>query len=259
MPHLCARLLRGATLIVFALALAACHLGPLAEAREEWRRQYTLSGDGLVELRETNGTFEITASENDTVEVIATKIGKGVDEAAAKQVLSRIEIREDAQPGRLVLDSTGDRQFGFRESKQVNYVVRMPRQASVTIRSTNGAVSVTGIAGRVTVETTNGEIKARGLASDTTVSATNGAVALDFARVGGAVRCETTNGEIELTLPRDANAELSARLTNGAIEHDNLPLKMKENSRRRLDATIGAGGPEIRLETVNGAITVRGR
>ena len=50
-----------------------------------------------------------------------------------------------------------------------------------------------------------------------------------------------------------------ARVVNGAIRHEGIDLQVSEESQRRLDGRLGAGGPMIRLETTNGGITVKGR
>ena len=86
----------------------------------------------------------------------------------------------------------------------------------------------------------------------------HGTVTLNVTKHGeDGIACETTNGMISLTLPPSVNARLSARVTNGAISQEGFNLTVSEQSRRRLDATIGGGGPPIRLETTNGAIQVR--
>jgi hypothetical protein len=38
-----------------------------------------------------------------------------------------------------------------------------------------------------------------------------------------------------------------------------LTVAVAEQSRRRLDGTLGGGGPLIRLETTNGAVQIRGK
>jgi hypothetical protein len=243
-------------------ALAGCglHFSPNVEAKEDWTRRYTLTSGGSFEVRETNGRVQVRGGDGDAVEVTATKIGRGIDDTAARQALARIEIREEVSPASIVLDSTaksGGPSFG--ESRTVNYVVTLPRRSQLTIKTTNGEIGVENVAGRVTVTTTNGSIRASGLESETKVAATNGEVVLEFARLGGGVTCETTNGTISVTVPRNAAADVSMRVTNGEIGHSNLDLKVKEETRRRLDAAIGGGGPEVKLETTNGEIQLRGK
>ena len=125
---------------------------------------------------------------------------------------------------------------------------------------TNGDVEVTGLTGFLRVEAVNGKITGSGLGDGADVSATNGRVQLDFANLGsGGVRCRTTNGEITVTVPNTAKATIAARVVNGGIRTENLTMQATWESRRRLDATIGGGGPEIRLDTLNGMIRVVGK
>ena len=73
------------------------------------------------------------------------------------------------------------------------------------------------------------------------------------------VVAETTNGTISLAVPSSANARLFARVVNGAIRPEGLNLAISESTRRRLDATLGTGGPSIKLDTTNGAITIKAK
>jgi DUF4097 and DUF4098 domain-containing protein YvlB len=81
-----------------------------------------------------------------------------------------------------------------------------------------------------------------------------------MASVGdGGVRCKTTNGEIIVTVPASAKATIAARVANGEVRTENLTVQSTESSHRRLDGTIGGGGPEIRLDTMNGEIRIIGK
>jgi hypothetical protein len=60
-------------------------------------------------------------------------------------------------------------------------------------------------------------------------------------------------------VPASIKARLSARVSNGAITTEGLTVAVAEQSRRRLDGTLGGGGPLIRLETTNGAVQIRGK
>jgi hypothetical protein len=262
MPLTSARQTRFATFalsLLFSAAGCAVHFTPNVEARADWTRNYTLSRTGAVEIRNTNGRVHVRPSAGDAVEVVATRIAKARDDAAAKELLTKIVIKETATADRLVLDSAGsDRDLGG--SRQVDYIVKMPASASLTVVTTNGEVDVEGVTGAFSATATNGRIKAGGLQSTTKVETSNGEITLDLAQVGsGGVTCESTNGMIEVSIPRTAKADLSARVTNGDIDFGNLELTVKEKSRRRYDASVGGGGPEIRLETTNGAIRVTGR
>src|SRR5512145_2505305 len=92
-----------------ALALAsACHfdLSTDVEARDEWKRTYTLAQGGSFELRNTNGKIRITAGDGDTIDVRADRIVKAATEEAAKDALKQFEIAETATPNGVTIDTT---------------------------------------------------------------------------------------------------------------------------------------------------------
>lgn len=257
-----------ASLAAGGLALAAavssgCHLQLSSdiEAKEEWARSYTVRPGATLDIRETNGTIRIEAIDGDKVEVKATKIVRAPDEAAAKAALADFRIGETSSADRVELDSTTRGiSLTIGLSRSVNYDVKVPRSINLVLKGTNGNIEVDGVAGQLRVTTTNGRVVATGLEAGAEVEATNGLIRLEFARFGNdGVRCDTTNGAIRVTLPRDAKARLSARVSNGRIRTENLQIDATEESRRRLEGTLGGGGATVRLETTNGAIDIRGR
>ena len=75
----------------------------------------------------------------------------------------------------------------------------------------------------------------------------------------GEIELKTVNGGIDLALPADASAEVRAQTVNGDIETD-FPITLHGRvSKRRLSGTIGGGGRQLALETVNGGIEIRKR
>jgi DUF4097 and DUF4098 domain-containing protein YvlB len=67
----------------------------------------------------------------------------------------------------------------------------------------------------------------------------------------------TTNGTITVSLPASVNADVDMRTVNGHLSSD-FPLTVEGSfSPRRLHATLGKGGPTLRLSTVNGSIRLR--
>lgn len=251
-----------AAMLMTGLTAAGCGLVIAhEEARDQWTREYPLTADGTFELKSTNGRVRIEAAETEMVHVTAERIVKASTKDAAERELSEFQIHETISADRVALDSSY-RGLNIGLSREVNYVVRLPRSASVRIDNTNGRIEVRGVGGELRIASTNGVIQATDLGNGATVETTNGAVSLAFATLGAqGVQCETTNGAITVELPADANADVRARVMNGSISATDFGerLSVTEDSRRRLDARLGEGGTAIRLDTTNGAIRVRGR
>lgn len=255
--------LRFPALALLLTASAACEIDfvPRAEAREEWKKTYTVETGATLEIENGNGTVTVRPSSGPDIEIVATRIAKAGSEEAAKKLLADTTIDESASASAVRLSSRVRRTDWGGTQYQVNYEVRAPAGVALDISATNGTVDVSGWTGRVEMSATNGSLEGRGLRGGVEASTTNGRIeiSLDALHESG-VSLETTNGRVVLALPRDAKARLQARVTNGGIEVDGLSAEASpSNTRRRYDATLNGGGAPISIETTNGAISVRGR
>lgn len=244
------------------LGVSACglHFSHQAEARDEITRSYPIASGGTFEVRNTNGTITIETSDGDTIEVVAVRVARAATEEAAEAALADIEFQETVSDTLVVLDSSRRMGLQLNMSYQVNYTVQLPEWVNITVTTTNGAVDITGVSGEVKIRATNGRIRGTRLRNGAVVEATNGQVTLDFAELGTqGIRCDTTNGAITVTVPRNVNADLSARVTNGTIQANDIDVAAYEDSRRRLEGSIGDGGTPIDLRTRNGRIRINGR
>jgi hypothetical protein len=262
--------LRRAAIALAAVAslatLAGCNLelSTRAQARDEWRRQYSLSPGGTLQIRNTNGRIRIQPAEGDVIEVTAERVVQAVSDQAAKEALEAFEIQETVMADRVTLDAAHREglNLSMNLSRRVNFQVRVPVWANLQLESTNGAIEVAGprLSGRLQADTTNGSIEAHGLEGGASASTTNGGISLQISKLtADGVSCETTNGGIDVVVPADVNARLSARVANGGIRTNGLNVAATEQTRRRLEGTIGSGGPTIDLETTNGGIEITAR
>jgi len=141
----------------------------------------------------------------------------------------------------------------------------------------NGRVSVEATEGPVQVATGNGQVSVRDAKAPVHVSTGNGDV--DVTTANGPVEVSSGNGNIDvritslrakedmsfgtgsgsvrLTLPANFSGELDASTGNGTIRSD-FDLKVKGRlDPRHVRATIGDGGPMLRMSTGNGEFEIR--
>ena len=248
-----------------ALLSAGCELAFTdlsAQSKDEWTRTYSLSPTGQIELTNANGEITVEPSSDGKVHVRAERTAKASTEEAARQLLAKITIREEASADRIRLETEGP-SGGFLTGGHysVRYWLNVPVGASVKMINTNGRVSVSDISGPVEARTTNGGVTARGLKGRVEASTTNGGVDVDVDQVhADGIRLETTNGGVHLTLPRSAKADVRAEVTNGGIDTGTLEIeKIGQTTRRHLEGRLNGGGPRIELETTNGGIKISGK
>lgn len=257
------RLVVCALLLPLAWSLAACDmsLGNLAgRATDEWTRTYPLAAGGEVRIVNTNGRIEVEAADGNSVEVRAERIARAATDEGARELLPRITIKEDISPDRVSIETERLGGIMIGAGYEVRYHVRAPKAATVDVTNTNGAVLVTGLAGKVAAHTTNGSVTTKNLTGPVDARTTNGSVNVDLASVkSGRIAVRTTNGSVTLNVPDDAKADVVATWTNGGINVSNVKMEVSERSRRRFEGRINGGGAPIDLQTTNGGIRIRNR
>jgi len=248
----------------WALAMAGCdanfgHL--LGNATEEWTHSYPLTAGGEIRIVNTNGKIDVEGVDGSTVEVKAERIARGTSDEAARELLPKIVIKEDARPDRISIETERISGIMIGASFEVRYHVRAPKNAVINVTNTNGIVTVNAMAGKVVAHTTNGGVKGTNLTGGVDARTTNGAVTIDMASVGSdSITLETTNGGVTLMLPEKAKATVSASCTNGAISVGSLDnFEVTEKSRRHLEGRLNGGGTAVDLQTTNGGVRLRSR
>lgn len=225
------------------------------KAQDEWKRTYSMSANGQLEIVNVNGTINASPAEGSTVEVRAERIAKASTDEAAQDILKKIEIVENASADKVRIETRVPRMSWGRSGHEVRYWVKVPKGLAVNFETVNGGVRIDNLDGRIVASTTNGGVRGAGLRGAVKASTTNGGVDIGMASVTADIELETTNGGIRLALPYDTKATLEARCTNGGIRVNDFDLR-GETTRRRASGTINGGGPRVSAETTNGGIRI---
>jgi hypothetical protein len=263
-------LVRISTIVLVAIGLSACDIAvdghggfnfdvAAGKAQDEWSRTYTLAAGGRFELINVNGKITAEASDGSAIEIKAERTAKAGSDDAARDLLGRIEMREEVGDGRVRVEVRPPR-FSGMSSHEIKWTVKVPRGRAVDLRTVNGGVRLVGLDGDIRARSTNGGISGAALQPTLLdVAVTNGGVDIELARPidEGTYALEAVNGGVSLSLPSDSKADISGRCVNGGISVIDLPIEVQgEQSRRRLDGRLNGGGAKINLETVNGGVRI---
>ena len=228
-------------------------------ASDTWSRQYTVSPGGRIEIVNVNGEILAESADGSVVDVRAERTVSAGSDEAARDLLGRIEMREQIGPDRVRVETVAPRVSLGRQ--KVTYRVRVPKGVQVDLRTVNGGVRLDNVGGEVRASTTNGGVRGR-LAAASLIEArtTNGGVELEITGAlasDARVTLTSVNGGVRLKVPQDTKAELRGRTTNGRISVTDLAFEADgEQSRRRVEGRLNGGGGRIELQTVNGGVTV---
>jgi hypothetical protein len=259
-----------AIVVVAALGASACEVragdGDVsfdiwqATAQDTWERTYTVAPGGQVEIINVNGEIRAQAATSGTVHVRAERRARAGSDEAAKELLQKLEIREEAGPQRVRVETIVPR--GRWGSHQVAYTVQVPAGVHIDLRTVNGGVRLDNVGGEVRATATNGGVHGR--LTDVSVldaRTTNGGVELELTGAlarDGRVSLATVNGGVRLAVPENTQGDLTARCTNGRVSVSDLPFEAEgDQTRRRAAGRLNGGGARIDLQTTNGGVAIR--
>jgi hypothetical protein len=264
-----------ALILVAGLSVAGCDIQAgngnfdidfaSGKATDTWTRTYKVAADGRFELINVNGRITAEPATGDEVVVEGRRTAKARSDEAAKELLAKLEIREEVSGATVRVESRPPRLQGF-SSHEVEWIIKVPKGLTVDLRTVNGGVRVNNLNGAVYAKTTNGGVKGVGIVP-TTFEATsvNGGVELELAAPldsTDVVELETVNGGVELAMPSESKATIAARCVNGGVRVDEALRIDREDStqeferKRRLNGTMNGGGAKVNVSTTNGGIRI---
>lgn len=246
------------------LAVAAA-LPWAAFAQSDFNWTGTLSPGQTLTIKGVNGPIRADLAPGNVIEVSARKTAERSDPNSV-----RIEVVPSADgvticsvypsdgsspnectPGRGGHSNTRDNDV------KVEYMVKVPAGVRFAPKTVNGGVTAQGLRSDIDASSVNGNVKigTSGLAHAATV---NGSIeaTMGTSSWSGTLDFTTVNGSIDLTLPVGTGADVRATTVSGDLASD---FPMTVNGRfggRNMTGRIGMGGHDLKLTTVNGAITL---
>jgi Toastrack DUF4097 len=270
------------------LLLEANGPGRAVQDREAVERTLRFAGAGtgrVVRVDDVFGSIEVVGAPVDDVRVTGERLLR----ADTTQALDRArhDVRLEMSDGSDTVDLTVDGPFR-RSDGSINwdwsdrgYVVRydlrlrVPEKVDLVLKTVNeGDVTVHGVTGRLLIHNVNGKIALERIAGSVDATTVNGPIAASFQEDPTApCRFHTVNGDLRLTFGASLSADFAVKTFNGEIRTDydvaSLPARAIEGHREQgryvyhsrgfQRVRVGAGGPEISMETLNGDIVIAER
>jgi hypothetical protein len=256
---------RVTTMFAVSLAVAVC-LARGGAAQTDFRWSGQLTTGQTLEIKGVNGDIRAVPSLTTDAQVTGSKSATRSDPASVRvevvphgDGITICAVYPDVpgqEPNRCEPGPNSHSRTRNNDT-QVRFEVQVPAGVKFVGRTVNGSVKGDALNGDAEAYTVNGSVRlsTTGLARAGTV---NGSLNLDMGRADWAngAKFSTVNGGITLRLPGYLNANLRASTVNGDITSD-FPITITgQVTRRNLRGTIGSGGPELTVTTVNGGISL---
>jgi hypothetical protein len=222
-------------------------------------REYTLPAAGatLTVDASPNGGINVEGGSRRDILVRARVVATADSPEEARAIASRVQVGATADH----VEANGPRNLGRHEGWHVSYRLSVPTQTPLSLKTTNGGISVDNLNSRVDLSTTNGGLKLSRMAGDVEGRTTNGGVDVTLEGTGwqgGGLDLETTNGGVRVAVPDTYNAHLDTGTTNGRVSID-FPVTVQGTIGRSLSTDLGSGGATIRVRTSNGGVRISRR
>ncbi len=249
-----------------AALLAGCEgddtTGP-GRTTEEFDWRGTVAQGDRIEIENIAGNVRASFTAGDEVVVHAIKTGRDSDPASVTiEVVHHADgvticavypdvagMRpNDCQPG------FGGNMTNRGNDVTVEFELMVPAGVEFVARVTGGAVEAEGLHSDVFVITVGGDItvSTTGIAAATSVSGSIDVV-IGEADPDRNLAFRTTHGDVTVQVPSNTNAAVIASTSSGSVE-SSFDL---EGTRTRKYGTLGSGGPNLWLSTLNGNVNLR--
>ncbi|AIZ64113.1 hypothetical protein PK28_11165 [Hymenobacter sp. DG25B] len=259
------------------------------ESTEKINREITLTGaTGSSTLAVYNifGSVTVQGYSGNKVVVEATRTIKADNATHLEQGKKEAQMGFEQRGDSVIVFLQGPQDSRPRRNRNWNnhdidyeysfdITVKVPRDMKVNASTVNGGeMQVQDVTGLVQARNVNGPVIIRNVREATVAKTVNGKVEVSLTTAPTqAASYQTINGDIAVSYPANASADLHFKSMHGEMYTDFpqtevLPARVTQNQQREGAGTkyklnketavrLGKGGPDIRLETLNGDVTIK--
>jgi hypothetical protein len=210
-----------------------------ASPAQNWK--FKVGATPEVRVANIAGSIAVQGGSGDEVIVDATIVGEPSEWTVdVKQEGSEVHARACCGP----CDSHSNE--GCRSGK-VDFVLNVPSQSKLTIKSVASEVKVDGVAGAQTIKSVSGQIEDSGSASSLDVHSVSGTISLSPKAVGR-TDIHTVSGDVKIKLPANPDAKVQLSTVSGKLNGQPAELG------KRSEASYGPGTVAMNIRTVSGSV-----
>ncbi|MBC7791594.1 MAG: DUF4097 family beta strand repeat protein [Anaerolineae bacterium] len=260
--------------VIKAALLTALLVPSLAIAQESERDEKAFTWTGKipagswVRVRNLNGGIDVEPGTGTDTEVRGEKKWRRGDPRDV-----RFEVIKDGdnvticalwyEESSCDADGYHTRQHRDRERRNndvnVHFTVKLPKGVKVLTSTVNGGIDIRGATAEAVAHTVNGKVDVATTTGPVEASTVNGGlrVRMDEIEGTGDMDFSTVNGSVTVEAPASLNADVRMSTVNGGVSSD-YPLTIVGRIQpKSIRGTIGKGGRQLKLSTVNGSVELR--
>jgi len=238
-------------------------------------------GHRAIEVDNVFGSIEVSGSDGDRVQMDAYKTLHAGSNEALERAEKEVTLNVEQESGLLKIEVKHPSRcawancWGFDERSyavEMNFHLQVPRDSDLTLKTMDGReVGVRDVSGTFSISNVNGGITMDDIAGSGSARTVNGPIKVTFRENPRSdSRFASVNGGVDLYFAKNLSADFKFRTFSGNVYSDfpvlAMPVSAPDEERRgtkyyfRTNASgggrVGAGGPLIRVENLNGDIRI---
>lgn len=211
---------------ILAVALLAFVASPVrADVEDKITKSFAVQSGGQLAVEVDRGSIEVkTSADRQSVDIEVTRKSRG-SEAKATQVLNDhiVTTAQDGNKVQVRAEYKGPKAsgwFGRSPDLQVHYVITIPRQFDLNLKTAGGNIKVADLAGKAQVHTSGGSLTLEKIEGPISGHTSGGNIKIAGSR--GTVDVHTSGGTLNLS---EIEGDVTAKTSGGSIRAENLTGK----------------------------------
>lgn len=267
------------------LIIALMGLSIVACANTRMEKTLTLAPGGQFVLQSDGGSVTVTGSPDSGARIVIT--------SNRSDLQSLYSFSFDSSDGVARVTAKKKSFFTWFSNVNLHFEVAVPSKTRVSIRTGGGSLKIASLEGEQNLNTAGGSVQASNIHGNVVAHTSGGGISMnsvdgsldantsggtihidgltghvDAHTSGGSIRATlspgnnqggsltTSGGSIRVSLDPAVNLNLDASTSGGNVSTD-LPVKVQGTIRHSsLRATLGSGGPTLRVHTSGGSIHI---
>jgi len=212
-----------ATTVVALLVLVT--LPARADVEDKITKSFTVQPGGQLAVEVDRGSIEVkTSTDRQSVDIEVTRKSRGSEAKAGKVLTDHVvTTTQDGNKVEVRAEYKGPKTsgwFGRSPDLQVNYVITIPRQFEVNLKTAGGNIKVGDLAGKAQVHTSGGSLTLEKIEGQVSGHTSGGNI--NVAGCRGQVDVHTAGGSLNLS---EIEGDVTAKTSGGSIRAEKLTGK----------------------------------
>lgn len=225
------------------------------EITEQFSKTARLGRNGTFSLENVSGEIVITGGGGNDVRIEATKRVRHPIESEARAILQALTINVAERDGSVDVRTEYPRRRNW--SGSVDYLVTVPRDASVSLRSISGGVKITSVNGELRAESVSGGITTTGAHKIRTLKSISGDVQVSDSEsddlIAGTVSGGLVIRNVKARIVSLSSVSGDVRLTD--IDADHVEMRAVSGNLEYMGRLSRSGRYEFQTHSGNVRIT----